>query len=502
MAACKLCRIVIVESMLMIVHAHGGEILDKGVDVCHMVLHECTCIIVRPRSWLNMLVLVRAASFGFAGLSELPDSEEAAAAVRSMATVCQARLNHTLGKEWFGCVIDELQALQKAEVAAGGKNYFPIVPHGLDPLRPEPRFSGKPGYSHSQVLVGLLRDYSCDVEDGGSQPTHSTMWSWMPPIPCPSIKKAAKESEHVGAFLYQSGYLPGGNDISDISGKAMTEAQAAKKCESYPGCAGFTFQAETRSVGARQTMHFKNYTGSIGAGTGWHTLKKRARPELCIDKKPPVPMEFRVEYLRDDPPVYLVHDFLSEADCKKMMDVTLPQMTRSVVSGGSTSYERRSYSQNMYPDFNDNTDPVTQLSKRLFAFAREVAGYEQLHENPGQEPVNAVFYKDYDDQYRAHCDGECHGGPYREGKRIATALTYCETPEQGGYTLFTRSGLKVVPRKGTMLFFGYKLLGPKMDNGRTEHSGCPLRKGRKWIATMWFREGVTPERNWEAMRDL
>ena len=45
MAACKLCRIVIVESMLMIVHAHGGEILDKGVDVCHMVLHECTCII-------------------------------------------------------------------------------------------------------------------------------------------------------------------------------------------------------------------------------------------------------------------------------------------------------------------------------------------------------------------------------------------------------------------------------------------------------------------------
>ena len=56
--------------------------------------------------------------------------------------------------------------------------------------------------------------------------------------------------------------------------------------------------------------------------------------------------------------------------------------------------------------------------------------------------------------------------------------------------------------QGTMLYFGYKLPGDKMDNGRTEHSGCPLRKGRKWIATMWFREGVTPERNWEAMRDL
>ena len=35
---------------------------------------------------------------------------------------------------------------------------------------------------------------------------------------------------------------------------------------------------------------------------------------------------------------------------------------------------------------------------------------------------------------------------------------------------------------------GYKLNGHRnMDRGHTEHSGCPLRKGRKWIATMWFR---------------
>ena len=38
---------------------------------------------------------------------------------------------------------------------------------------------------------------------------------------------------------------------------------------------------------------------------------------------------------------------------------------------------------------------------------------------------------------------------------------------------------------------------PKMDNGLTEHTGCPLREGRKWIATMWYREGVDPVRNWE-----
>ena len=39
-----------------------------------------------------------------------------------------------------------------------------------------------------------------------------------------------------------------------------------------------------------------------------------------------------------------------------------------------------------------------------------------------------------------------------------------------------------------------------MDNGKTEHSGCPLREGTKWIATMWYREGMTAEKGWESYR--
>ena len=36
-----------------------------------------------------------------------------------------------------------------------------------------------------------------------------------------------------------------------------------------------------------------------------------------------------------------------------------------------------------------------------------------------------------------------------------------------------------VPRPRQMLFFGYKFMpnSSRMDNGGTEHSGCPLRKG-------------------------
>jgi hypothetical protein len=35
-----------------------------------------------------------------------------------------------------------------------------------------------------------------------------------------------------------------------------------------------------------------------------------------------------------------------------------------------------------------------------------------------------------------------------------------------------------------------------MDDGYTEHSGCPVLEGEKWITTFWMREGVTAEENW------
>ena len=59
----------------------------------------------------------------------------------------------------------------------------------------------------------------------------------------------------------------------------------------------------------------------------------------------------------------------------------------------------------------------------------------------------------------------------------------------------------MVPKARQMLFFGYMFneskAGLPMDHGFTEHTGCPLREGKKWIATMWYREGVTAEQNWE-----
>jgi len=93
--------------------------------------------------------------------------------------------------------------------------------------------------------------------------------------------------------------------------------------------------------------------------------------------------------MREMPPVYVLTDFVSEAECGWMMNYTLPRMGRSVVAGGGVSDIRRSYSVNMMPDFDDEMHTVTRLARRKFAFAREVAGYSELREGPGQEPIDS-----------------------------------------------------------------------------------------------------------------
>ena len=83
---------------------------------------------------------------------------------------------------------------------------------------------------------------------------------------------------------------------------------------------------------------------------------------------------------------------------------------------------------NPNPNLNPNPNSL-QVARRKFAFAREAAGYRHLQEGDGQEPVNAVYYKDNGDQYRPHCDGECSGGRYFLGTRLATGLSYCQVSQ-------------------------------------------------------------------------
>ena len=156
-------------------------------------------------------------------------------------------------------------------------------------------------------------------------------------------------------------------------------------------------------------------------------------------------------------------------------------------------------SANLYPDYN-SLNPLNNFAFRSYALARDLTSTPGLFP-AGQEPVNLVQYSP-GKEYRPHCDGQCNGRPFSIGNRIATAIAYCRAPGAGGATTFTRSGLKIQPVENSVLFFAYRYRDDQMsmDNGQTEHSGCPVTEGEKFIAVQWFRDGVTQNRPWDQFR--
>lgn len=108
--------------------------------------------------------------------------------------------------------------------------------------------------------------------------------------------------------------------------------------------------------------------------------------------------------------------------------------------------------------------------------------------------ISCLFIENID---RPHCDSSCDGTEHLKGGRIATAVLYCKVAESGGATTFVRSNVFVKPKNGSATFFAYmgpdKLMDPM---SLTEHSGCPVMEGEKWITTFWMREGVTELDPW------
>jgi hypothetical protein len=94
------------------------------------------------------------------------------------------------------------------------------------------------------------------------------------------------------------------------------------------------------------------------------------------------------------------------------------------------------------------------------------------------------------------------GRPDADDARARLSLSFfvsSDVPESGGHTNFRNAGVHVKPNTGNAVFFSY--IDPEtriMDNGFTEHSGCPVYHGEKKIVTQWIRLGVDNDNPWDS----
>lgn len=194
--------------------------------------------------------------------------------------------------------------------------------------------------------------------------------------------------------------------------------------------------------------------------------------------------------------IWAVHDFVTDGDCERFRTYGEPRLQRATVAGEdgtSTVSPNRKAQQAGYELNNSPNDPLWDLYHRTLHLTNKLTGFRL---QPGGQEGFTIIQYNKDDEYTPHCDGSCDSSPYNPGGRVATAVMYCKVAELGGGTTFSKADVFVKPVKGMATFFSYRGADNIMDEGYTEHSGCPVLQGEKWITTFWMREGVSEERDW------
>jgi prolyl 4-hydroxylase len=197
-----------------------------------------------------------------------------------------------------------------------------------------------------------------------------------------------------------------------------------------------------------------------------------------------------VLYESEHAKIWVAHDFITEDECDILEKHGRPELKRATVAaedGTSIVSVHRKAQQANYDVHHEDmeNDPLYALYYRVFAMTNAHAGFDLKLD--GQEDFTIIQYNPTD-EYTPHCDGTCDGTKHILHGRVASAVLYCRVADKGGATSFTKSDVFVKPTEGMGTFFTYKGLDGVMDDGYTEHSGCPVIKGEKWITTVWMRD--------------
>jgi prolyl 4-hydroxylase len=183
----------------------------------------------------------------------------------------------------------------------------------------------------------------------------------------------------------------------------------------------------------------------------------------------------------NDLDIFIVREFLSHADCGKLVQRIDAQRIPSQLLAPTDDPEfRTSESCNM--------DPLDPFVKSIETRIARLLGIDPLHAETMQGQRYAVGQ-----QFKPHHDFFYRDQPYWPemercgGQRTWTAMIFLNEPEAGGQTAFPKANIKVSPRTGNLLAWN------NMDaigepNQFSLHQGMPVEAGVKYIITKWHRE--------------
>ncbi|XP_068233922.1 prolyl 4-hydroxylase subunit alpha-1-like [Palaemon carinicauda] len=206
----------------------------------------------------------------------------------------------------------------------------------------------------------------------------------------------------------------------------------------------------------------------------------------------------KVEQVIHDPELYLFYDVISDKESKVIKDLSSNQLERSKVVTHKDAVELR-VSQTAWLR-NTSHPSLPTIAKRiaaitgLYVFEDEgnIFAGEQLQTLSYGIGGHYSYHPDVIWKYDLPENWENHREKFPDfesGDRLATWMFYLSDVEAGGRTAFPWAGVSVKPLKGSAVFW-YNLKRNGRMNPRSEHGGCPVLLGHKWVANKWIRENI------------
>ena len=187
------------------------------------------------------------------------------------------------------------------------------------------------------------------------------------------------------------------------------------------------------------------------------------------------------------PRIQVYEHFLSDEECEYIINLGVEKgLSRSMVASEKNV---QSNVRTSYGVFLTDPDPVLRsIEERIALWAKipveNGEPYYLLRYEVGQE------YKPHYDYFDPSIKGmENYLGA--AGQRIATALLYLETPDEGGETIFpnAKPPLSVKAVRGTAVLFWSLTPDNKLDT-TSLHGSVPVLEGIKYCCTKWVRENA------------
>lgn len=179
--------------------------------------------------------------------------------------------------------------------------------------------------------------------------------------------------------------------------------------------------------------------------------------------------------LHEEPLVMKFDQVLNDEECQMFIAAAALRLKKSKLANKEESQIRTS--SGMF--FEENESPlITEIENRISTLMHvpisHAEGLQVLHYEPGQE-------------FKEHYDFFGASSPSSHNNRISTLIIYLNDVEEGGETTLPRLGITMKPVKGSAIYFEYFYNNQEL-NELTLHSGEPVIRGEKWVATQWMRK--------------